>query len=230
MKIFADTANIEELKEFKSWGVIDGCTTNPIICAKAGITDFESHMKAILELLNGKPVSIEVTTNDHKEMLTQAREFSKWGNNVVVKLPMNVAGLKSTAKLSEEGMKINVTACMDPVQAVLAAKAGAAYVSLFWGRIEDMKVDASNVVRETRNVLDTHDMKAQIIVGSLRSVSDATRAMKTGAHVLTIPSETLKKLHYHPRTESTINEFLTQWNDHTEMLRKKGTQLNRSKS
>jgi transaldolase len=214
MKIFADTANIDELKEFKSWGVIDGCTTNPLICVKNGVTDFESHMKSILTIMEKKPVSIEVTTNDPKEMLEQTRTFATWGENVVVKLPMNIAGLKTTKIAADESIKVNVTACMDMNQAVLAAKAGATYVSLFWGRIEDMGYDAAKVSEDTRNVFDKHNMKSEIILGSLRSVGDVTRASKTGAHILTIPSDVLKKLQYNPRTESTINEFLTEWSAH----------------
>lgn len=212
MQIFADTANINEIQEFISWGVVDGCTTNPIICVKSGITDLEGHMAKILKMVDG-PVSIEVTTNDQQEMLEQAMMFATWGENVVVKLPMNVAGLKTCKILTERGIKTNVTACMSSKQAILAAKAGATYVSLFWARIEDMGYDAAAIVKETRDILDIHKMKAQIIVGSFRSISHITSAMKTGAHVLTIPSDLLKQMPWNPRTESTINEFLTQWNE-----------------
>ena len=211
MEIFADTANLNELQEFNSWGVIDGCTTNPIICVKSGITDFEGHMKKILAMIDG-PVSIEVTTNDLDEMLMQAHMFATWGDNVVVKLPMNIPGLKATKVLSEEGIKTNVTACMSTKQAILAAKAGATYVSIFWARIEDMGYDASIVVKDTREILDKHRMQSKIIIGSFRSMSHIITAMKTGAHVLTIPSDLLKNMHWNPRTESTINEFLDQWN------------------
>lgn len=211
MKFFADTANIVEIEEFQSWGVIDGCTTNPIICVKSGVTDVEGHMEKILSLKTG-PVSIEVTTNDLDEMLDQARMFSSWGDDVVVKLPMNVNGLKACRVLTQEGIKTNVTACMSTKQAILAAKAGATYVSIFWARIEDMGYDAGTVVRETREILDTHGMSSQIIIGSFRSMSHIIGAMKTGAHVLTIPSDLLRQMHWNPRTESTITEFLDQWN------------------
>ncbi len=210
MEIFADTADINDLKEFSSWGVIDGCTTNPIICVKSGVKDFEGHMRQILALVPG-PVSVEVTTNDLDEMLAQARIFASWGKNVVVKLPMNVSGLKATHALSRDGIKTNVTACMSVKQAIIAAKAGATYASIFWARIEDMGYDAGTVVRETREILGTHGMACKIIVGSFRSVSHVTQAMRTGAHVLTIPSDLLRQLPWNPRTESTINEFLEQW-------------------
>lgn len=211
MEIFADTAVIPEIEEFSSWGVIDGCTTNPIICVKAGITDLEGHMKKILRLVPG-PVSIEVTTNDLEKMLAQARLFAQWGKNAVIKLPMNVNGLKACTVLSNEGIKTNVTACMSTKQAILAAKAGATYVSIFWARIEDMGYDAGAVVKDTRAILDTHGMKSKIIIGSFRSMSHIITAMKTGAHVLTIPTDLLKQMPWNPRTEATINEFLTQWN------------------
>jgi len=210
MEIFADTANLAELEEFSSWGVIDGCTTNPIICVKAGITDLRGHMNQILRLIPG-PVSIEVTTNDLDKMLAQARLFASWGKNAVIKLPMNINGLKACNVLTQEGIKTNVTACMSTKQAILAAKAGATYVSIFWARIEDMGYDASTVVKDTREILDTHGMKSKIIIGSFRSMSHIITAMKTGAHVLTIPTDLLKQMHWNPRTEATINEFLTQW-------------------
>jgi transaldolase len=210
MKIFADTANIDEIKEFASWGVIDGCTTNPMICVKSGVKDLEGHMRQILALGTGH-VSIEVTSNDLDEMLEQARWFATWDENVVVKLPMNVNGLKACKILTEEGVKTNVTACMSTKQAILAAKAGATYVSIFWARIEDMGYDAATTVRDTREIFDTHGMSSQIIIGSFRSISHVLTAMKTGAHVLTIPSDLLRQMPWNPRTESTINEFLDQW-------------------
>jgi transaldolase len=212
MEIFADTTNIAEIKEFSTWGIINGCTTNPLICVRNGITDFEEHMKRILALKTG-PVSIEVTTNDLDEMLRQAQLFVSWGDDVVVKLPMSVNGLKATKILTEQNIKTNVTACMSSKQAVLAAKAGATYVSIFWARIEDMGYDAGTVVKETREILDIHGMSSKIIVGSFRSMSHITAAMKTGAQVLTIPSDLLKQMPWNPRTESTINEFLQQWNE-----------------
>ena len=211
MKIFADTANIDEIKEFHEWGVIDGVTTNPLIIVKSGVKDLETHMKKILALDTGH-VSIEVTSNELDEMLAQARWFASWDKDAVIKLPMNVNGLKACKTLTAEGIKTNVTACMSTKQAILAAKAGATYVSIFWARIEDMGYDASTVVKETREILDTHDMDSQIIIGSFRSMSHIITAMKTGAHVLTIPTELLKQMPWNPRTESTINEFLTQWN------------------
>lgn len=210
MKIFADTAVIEELKEFISWGVVDGCTTNPIIMSRAGNKDYKTQMKEILKLVDG-PVSLEVTTNDTEEMITQARELAAMGPNVVVKIPMNVAGLKATAILSKEGIKTNVTACMTTKQAILAAKAGATFVSLFWGRIEDMGHDAYKEVNDTAEILEKHGLPAEIIIGSFRTMGQINQAMMSGAHILTIPSPLLSKMAHHPRTDSTIQEFLDEW-------------------
>ncbi|MDE1865066.1 MAG: fructose-6-phosphate aldolase [Candidatus Micrarchaeota archaeon] len=213
MKIFADTENLDDLKEFKAWGILDGCTTNPLILAKAGITDMKGHMIKILKLVQG-PTSIEVTTNDLKAMLAEAKEISGWNRkdqNIVVKLPLNPDGLKASTLLNREGVKTNMTACMNCNQAILGAKTGATYVSIFMGRIEDMGVDGAQVIRETRELLDLHKLNSKIIAGSLRSVGDYTRAEKAGAHVLTVPSAILRKIPLHPRTESTINEFITEY-------------------
>jgi len=209
MEIFIDTANIEDIKEAISWGVIDGCTTNPKIVSREN-APFEKRMKKILELVDG-PVSIEVTTNDTEEMVKEAEEYNTWAPNVVIKIPMTVNGLKAVNILSKKGIRTNVTAAMSMKQAVLAAKAGATYVSLFWGRIEDMGYDAEKVVAESVDVFAIHGFKTRIIIGSLRQVSHINRAIRVGAHILTIPPAVLKQMAWNPRTESTIDEFLEFW-------------------
>lgn len=214
MKIFADTADLEELKEVLSLGVADGCTTNPTIMMKAGNKDYMAQMKDILRMVPGD-VSLEVTTNDTDEMVKQAKELAKLGKNVVVKIPMNLNGLKAVNILKQEGIKTNVTACMSTKQAVLAAKAGATYVSLFWARIEDMGYDAEELVTETADIFRLHKMDAQIIIGSFRQGSHINRAMRTGAHVLTIPTKILLHMAWNPRTDSTIDEFLENWKQFT---------------
>lgn len=212
MEIFADTADLNELKELISLGVVDGCTTNPTILVKAGNKDYTTQIKQILELVKG-PVSIEVITNDTEEMIKQAREFASWGKNVVVKIPMNINGLKAVAVLSKENIKTNVTACMSTKQAVIAAKAGATYVSLFWARISDMGYDAKRTVEDTVKIFEMHKFKTKIILGSFRQISHINDALMTGAHVLTIPTKLLVEMAWNPRTDSTINEFLEQWKD-----------------
>ena len=212
MQIFIDTANLKDIDEINEWGIIDGCTTNPKIVAQEKVGNFETRMKEILVKING-PVSIEVTTNDTQEMIKEAETYNSWGNNVVVKIPMTIEGLKAVKILTEKGIKTNVTACMNTNQAILAGKAGATYVSLFWGRIEDLGYNATKIIEETVNIFKKHDFKSKIIVGSFREVSHVQQAFSTGAHVLTITPNIIKKLPIHPRTESTIKEFLDFWQE-----------------
>ncbi|MFH1916035.1 MAG: transaldolase family protein [Nanoarchaeota archaeon] len=212
MKFFADTANLESLTELLDLGLIDGCTTNPLIMAKEKHHDFEAHIKEVARLVKG-PVSVEVTTNDYDEMVSQARKFSTWAKNIVVKIPMNHQGLRAVTTLRKEGIKTNVTCCMTTKQAVLAAKAGATYMSLFWGRIEDLGVNARQVVDETREIYDRHKIQTEIIVGSLRNQSHLNEALKSGGHILTIPPDIFIAMIHHPRTVDTINEFLTKWDE-----------------
>lgn len=210
MELFIDTANLDDIKEVMSWGIISGCTTNPAIVAKEEGCDFETRMKEILSLVKG-PVSIEVTTNDPKEMVTEAEKYSKWGNNVVIKIPMGVEGLKATSILANKGIKTNVTACMSASQAMLAAKAGATYVSLFFGRISDMGYNAYDVVKQSVEMFKQNEFKSKIIIGSIRSVSDIMSATMAGAHVITIPPKFFPKMANHPKTTETIDEFLKFW-------------------
>jgi transaldolase len=210
MKIFADTANLEALNELTELGIIDGCTTNPLIMAKEQHYDVEAHLKEVLRLIKG-PVSIEVTSNEYEEMVKQARIFATWGKNAVIKVPVNKQGLRAVATLSKEGIKTNMTCCMTTKQAVLAAKAGATYMSLFWGRIEDLGANAKQVVDDTREIYDRHGMKTEIIVGSIRTQGNINDALKSGTHIITIPPNILLDMIHHPRTESTVKEFLDKW-------------------
>lgn len=212
MDLYIDTANLDEIKNAVDMGIIDGCTTNPAIVAKEGC-EFETRMKEILELVKG-PVSIEVTTTDVDEMVKEAVAYSKWADNVIVKIPMDANGLKATKLLKEKGVKTNVTCCMSPSQLILAAKAGATYVSLFFGRVGDMGYNAFDVMKEAVELFDEADFDAQIIAGSLRSVYDVMSAARAGAHILTIPPKILNKMYVHPRTKETIQEFLDFWADY----------------
>lgn len=212
MEIFIDTAIVSEIREAQSWGVVDGCTTNPKLIALANV-DFEATMKEILQEVHG-PVSIEVTTNDFEEMVKEAEHYNRWGSNVVIKIPMSIDGLKAVKVLTEKGIKTNVTAVMSMKQAVLAAKAGATYVSLFWGRIEDMGYDAEQITRDTMAIYNTHGIKSKIILGSFRQNSQVMRALRTGANVLTLTFPLIKEMAWNPRTDTTINEFLQFWGEY----------------
>ena len=212
MKIFADTANLKELEEAISWGVVDGCTTNPKILSNEKGSNFEELMKKVLSMVKG-PVSVEVTTNDPGQMVVEAEKFAKWGSNVVIKIPMCIEGLKVVGILSKKGIKTNVTACMSLNQAVLAAKAGATYVSLFYGRIGDLGYDPYLVVKETVDVFKARGFKSEIISGSMRSILDVNKSILAGAHVVTIPFAILKKMAQNPQTDATITEFLKSWEE-----------------
>ena len=210
MEIFVDSANIEEIKEIISWGIVDGCTTNPKIASMEKGNDFESNTKEILKIVKG-PVSIEVTTNDLNEMLEEAQKYASWGKNVVVKVPMGVSGLKAVSILKEKGIKTNVTACMSVAQAILAAKAGADYASLFYSRIGDMGYNPTRVVEETVRMFQVSNVKTKIIVGSIRHLMQVIDAGLAGAHVLTVPPQFLYQMTKNPKTDESIQEFLQAW-------------------
>ena len=212
MKIFADTANVAEIKELLSWGVIDGCTTNPKIVAAQKV-DFESTMKEILKLVPG-PVSIEVTSNDIEEMIQEGTQFAGWGKNTVVKLPMTVNGLKALQVLKQQKIKTNVTACMSLSQAVLAAKAGATYVSIFYSRIGDLGYDARQIIRDTAEIFEKWNYDSEIIVGSIRYIGQIHDSILAGADIVTIPFNFIQQMTKNLQTDATLEEFLKFWQDY----------------
>jgi len=210
MQIFIDSANLDEIKEILSWGIVDGCTTNPKLASKEMDKNFEANTKEILKIVDG-PVSVEVTTNELDEMLKEAEKYSSWGKNVVVKVPMGIEGLKAVNILKEKGINTNVTACMSVGQAILAAKAGADYASLFYSRIGDMGYNPTNVVADTVRMFEVSKVKTKIIVGSIRHLMQVIEAGLAGAHVLTVPPPFLHMLTKNPKTDESINEFLQAW-------------------
>lgn len=209
MEIFVDTANLEEIKELLSWGVVDGCTTNPKIVVTEG-ADFETRMQEIVALVPG-PVSIEVTTNETEQMVKEAKKFVAWGSNVVIKLPMSINGLKALQELKTLGIKTNVTGCMTFPQLVMAAKAGATYASLFYARVGDNGGHPKEVVRKAVDFFREHKLETKIIVGSIRTADQITDIFETGAHVATIPPQFFKTLVRNLKTDETIEEFLHFW-------------------
>lgn len=210
MEIFVDSANIGEIKEIMSWGIVDGCTTNPKIASMEKGKSFESNIKEILKLVKG-PVSIEVTTNDLDGMLKEGRKYASWGKNAVVKVPMGISGLKAVHIFKKDGIKTNVTACMSVSQAILAAKSGADYASLFYSRIGDMGYNPTRVVEDTVRMFQASDVKTKIIVGSIRHLMQVIEAGLAGAHVLTVPPQFLHQMTKNPKTDESINEFLESW-------------------
>lgn len=209
MKIFLDTANVADIKEGASWGIVDGVTTNPSLVAKEG-RDFKEVIKEITEIVDG-PVSAEVISLKADEMIEEAREVAKMHPNVVVKIPMTPDGLKAVSAVSKEGIKTNVTLVFSSNQALLAAKAGASYVSPFLGRLDDIGQEGMNLVREIVEIFDIYGIEAEVIAASIRHPLHVTEAALAGAHVATIPFNVLTQMAKHPLTDIGIDKFLKDW-------------------
>jgi len=211
MQIFLDSANYQEIEHWLRQGVADGVTTNPSIMFKDGVYDLEEGARRLCALLGERPVSVEVTSNEHAEMVKQARTFACWAPNVVVKIPVvNEHGescLEVIHTLAREGIAINATAILSFNQAILAAKAGATYVSIFAGRIADEGNDPSTVIRNVRRWLDEWGYAAKIIVGSIRTTMDIQNAALAGAHIVTVPPQFLPKMADHKYTRETVRQF-----------------------
>ena len=212
MQIFIDSADVKQIETWLGQGVVDGVTTNPSIMFKDGVTDLEEGARKLAALLGDRPLSVEVTTNDHETMLEQARKFATWARNIVVKIPIvNEFGescLGVMHRLSQEGIAINATAILSFNQAILAAKAGATYVSIFAGRVADEGNDPAVVIRNVRQWLDDWGLSARIIVGSIRTVMDVQIAALAGAHIITIPPQFLPKIVDHRYSRETVHQFV----------------------
>jgi transaldolase len=214
MEIFLDTANTDEITEILDWGIIKGVTTNQKIFLKEKGCNFEEQSKKILKMVEPYPVSLE-GPNNLDELLESAREYSKWGKNVVIKVPMleDGSGLIAVKTLEGEGIKTNVTAMMSVNQAFLAIEAGASYASLFYNRIRDSGADPVEVVKQSRAIIDKGNFKTKLIVGSIRNPSDVEEIISANPHVITIPYKILKQMPYHERTVSTLEEFDKAWEE-----------------
>ena len=209
MKLFLDTANIEEIKRIHQLGLIDGITTNPTIISREG-RDFESVIKEICSIVEG-PVSAEVISLEAEGMVEEAEKLAKWAPNIVVKIPMTEEGLKATHILKQKGIKTNVTLIFSVAQGLLAAKAGATYVSPFVGRLDDTGIDGIQLIADLRHVLDTYGLESEIIAASIRNITHFQEAALAGAHIATIPGTVFPKLWSHPLTDNGIKSFLSDW-------------------
>lgn len=211
MDIFLDTANIGEIKRWLDEGLVDGVTTNPTIMFNDGVYDVERGAREIADVVFPRPVSVEVTSNDHAEMITQARTFARWADNIVVKIPVineyGVPSLRVVKALTGDGIRVNVTACLSYGQATMAAKVGATYVSIFAGRVSDEGNDAAEVIRGTAAWLARWGSQAKIIVGSVRRAYDIQEASEAGAHIVTTPPQFLLKLLDHKNSRDTVRQF-----------------------
>ena len=210
MKFFIDTANIDEIKEANSMGMVDGVTTNPTLVAKEG-HEFEPLIKEICEIVDG-PVNAEVISTDAEGMLAEAHKLAKIADNIVVKLPMTVDGLKAVRKLAGEGIKTNVTLIFSPLQALMAAKAGAAYVSPFVGRLDDLSQDGLLLAEQIVEIYSNYAYDTEIIVASVRSPLHVLESALMGADIATIPFKVLAALAAHPMTDKGLKAFLDDWN------------------
>ena len=211
MKFFLDTANLDEIRDAASYGVLDGVTTNPSLVSKEGEQrGFEELVREICEIVGG-PVSAEVLSTDVESMVTEARKLAKIHEHIVVKMPMIEDGVKATKIVSDEGIKVNVTLIFSPSQALVAAKAGAAYVSPFIGRLDDISENGMNVVHDIIQIFDNYDIPTEVLVASVRHPMHVVEAAKAGAHVSTIPYKVFKQLMKHPLTDIGLERFLADW-------------------
>jgi transaldolase len=209
MKFFIDTANIDEIREANDMGMVDGVTTNPSLIAKEG-RDFKEIIKDICAIVDG-PISAEVISLDEAGMVKEARELAAIHKNIVVKIPMTVDGLKAVRTLSREGIGTNVTLVFSPLQALMAAKAGATYVSPFIGRLDDLSQDGMVLVDQIATIFDNYDYETEIIVASVRNPLHVLDSALMGADIATIPFNVLSKLAGHPLTDKGIAAFLADW-------------------
>jgi transaldolase len=210
MKFFLDTANIDEIKDAHSMGMVDGVTTNPSLIAREG-RDFEEVVKEICEIVDG-PVSAEVISTDTEGMLKEARHLAGLHKNIVVKIPMTVDGIKATCQLTKEGIKTNVTLVFSPLQALMAAKAGATYVSPFIGRLDDLSQDGLQLIEQIVEIYANYAYETEIIVASVRNPLHVLDAALIGADIATIPYSVLGKFAAHPLTDKGLQAFLDDWN------------------
>ncbi len=211
MKIFVDTALLEEIRALHAWGIISGVTTNPTLLAKAAATNVRDVIVQICELVQG-PVSMEVVSTDAEGMVREAREYASWHEHVVVKIPMTEDGLIATRQLAAEGIKVNMTLIFNPNQALFAALAGATFVSPFLGRIDDISWEGMALIREVAEIFrnDPH-ITTQILAASIRHPRHIVEAAKAGAHIVTCPPQVLRKAVKHPLTDIGLERFLADW-------------------
>ena len=209
MKFFVDTADIADIREMADTGLLDGVTTNPSLIAKSG-RDFMEVTKEICDIVDG-PVSAEVVALDHDTMMKEAETLRKIADNVCIKVPLTIDGLKTCKKLTGDGTMVNVTLCFSANQALLAAKAGATFISPFIGRLDDINLDGMEVIADIRQIYDNYGFDTQILAASIRTVNHAFQSAQIGADVMTAPPDVIKKMAAHPLTDKGLETFLKDW-------------------
>lgn len=214
MKFFIDTANLDEIKQANELGLIDGVTTNPSLVAKEGNIDFKEHLAKICEIVKGD-ISAEVNALDTEGMLAEGRDYAKVAENVVIKVPLTLEGLKACRTFREEGTKVNVTLCFSAAQALLAAKAGASYISPFIGRLDDIAEDGMQLIRNIVQIYDNYGFATEVLAASIRHPMHIVDCALAGADVATIPFKVIQQLVKHPLTDKGLEGFTSDWKKRT---------------
>lgn len=215
MKFFVDTANLDEIQEANDMGVLDGVTTNPSLMKKSGNVDFHEHILKICEMVDGD-VSAEVTATEYEAIMAEAHTLAEIHENVVVKVPLILDGIKALKSLDEEGIRTNCTLCFSPTQALIAAKAGATYISPFIGRIDDIASNGMELIEQVVQIYDNYGYETEVLAASIRHPMHVVEAAMIGADVATMPLDVIKKLLNHPLTDAGLERFLADWDDYKE--------------
>lgn len=218
MKFFVDTADLDEIREAYEMGVLDGVTTNPSLVKKAGKVDFHEHIYKICEIVQG-PVSAEVTATDYDGIMAEAHTLAKIHEHVVVKVPLILDGIKAIKSLTEEGIRTNCTLCFSPTQALVAAKAGATYISPFIGRLDDISHEGMDLIRQIVAIYENYGFETQVLAASIRHPMHVVDSALAGAHVATMPFSVIKALVKHPLTDIGLEKFLADWKAYEKALR-----------
>ena len=209
MKLFLDTANVDEIRKAADWGILDGVTTNPSLVAKEG-RNFKEVLREIIAIVDG-PISAEVVSVKAEQMVQEGKDLAKLHSNIYVKVPMTTEGLKATRRLSSEGIRVNMTLVFSPLQALLAAKVGATYVSPFIGRLDDMGQTGMEIIEEILAIYRNYDFKTEVLVASVRHPIHVKEAAMLGAHICTMPFSVMEKLPQHALTDTGLAKFLKDW-------------------
>ncbi len=218
MKFFIDTADLNEIQEANDLGVLDGVTTNPSLCYKVGVKDFEGHIAKICEMVDGD-VSAEVISTSYSDIVAEGRRIASIAGNVVVKVPLIKDGIKAIKTFSEEGIKTNCTLCFSATQALIAAKAGATYISPFIGRVDDISNDGMSIIEDIVQIYENYGYQTEVLAASIRHPMHVLEAARLGADVATMPLKVIEQLMKHPLTDNGLERFLADWDKLQEAIK-----------
>ncbi|MDT7960323.1 MAG: fructose-6-phosphate aldolase [Armatimonadota bacterium] len=211
MKLFVDTGKVEEVRKAAEWGIVDGVTTNPSLIAQTG-RGFKETVLEICSILPHSSISAEVVGTTVEEILREGREIASWSPNIVVKVPMTPAGIAATRQLTREGIRVNMTLVFSPAQALLAAKAGATYISVFVGRVDDVSSEGMRTIEDAVQIVENYGFDSEVLVASIRHPMHVVEAARLGAHIATMPFKVMEQLFQHPLTDIGLKRFLDDWN------------------